>query len=165
MLVRDRFEGEYAFLFDKHRMGSTVWSPLASGILTGKYNDGNVAEGGRFDTSDPMMKRVFNRYFAPTKKEKTVKILQGLGDIAKELDCTQAQLALAWVIANTDVSTAILGASRPSQVESNVKSIDVLKKWSPALDKRLEDLLDNQPQPEIDWRTWAPGPSHRSLVI
>ena len=161
MLVRDKFEKEYAYLFDKHRMGSTVWSPLASGILTGKYNDGNIAAGGRFDTSDPMMKMVLSRYFSEDKKEATVKILGGLGEIAKEMDCTQAQLALAWTVANTDVSTAILGASRVGQIESNVKALDVLKKWTPELDKRLEDLLKNEPRGELDWRGMGLGKNHR----
>ena len=68
MLVRDRFESEYSFLFKKHRMGSTIWSPLASGILTGKYNDGSIAAGGRFDNADPIMMRVFNRYFREETK-------------------------------------------------------------------------------------------------
>lgn len=81
------------------------------------------------------------------------------------MECTQAQLALAWAIANTDVSTAILGASRPSQIESNVKAIDVLKKWTPELDERLNKLLDNGPPVPVDWKTFTPGKAHREQVL
>lgn len=115
-LWREKMEGEYEFLFKKHKYGTTIWSPLASGILTGKYNDGSISKGGRFDSSDPMMKMIWDRYFEGEKKEATLKILNEMSKIAKEVGCTQAQLSLAWAIANTDVSTAILGASKVSQI-------------------------------------------------
>lgn len=77
MFVRDRFENEYGRLFDKYRMGSTVWSPLCSGILTGKYNDGTTPVGSRLSEfrDNIFMKRVYDTYFSESKKEKLVSIL------------------------------------------------------------------------------------------
>lgn len=77
MFVRDKFEVEYGRLFDKYGLGSTVWSPLCSGVLTGKYNDGNAPIGSRLNElkDNPFLKRVFNTYFAEDKKGKIIEIL------------------------------------------------------------------------------------------
>jgi len=99
MLVRNRFEKEYRNLFAEYKYGTTIWSPLASGILSGKYNEGTIPEGSRFDTNKEI-ERIWLQYFGEGKKEGTQKILQGLAAYAKELGVTQAQLALAWAIAN-----------------------------------------------------------------
>ena len=82
------------------------------GLLAGKYNDGTAPDGTRF--AGEGMKSTWDRYFGEGKKETTVKMFAGLAALAKELDCTQAQLALAWAIANKDVSTALCGFSRVS---------------------------------------------------
>lgn len=76
---------EYGPFYDDFGMGTTVWSPLAGGILTGKYNDGNIPEGSRF--SSPGSDK-FDQLFSPEKKEATMATLQGLGTLAGELDCT-----------------------------------------------------------------------------
>lgn len=90
MLVRDLFERGYQRLFDKYGMGSTVWSPLLGGILTGKYNDGNVPQDSRFDTFKDhfYLKIIWQKYFAPEKKEKLVNMLTGLKQIADSLGMT-----------------------------------------------------------------------------
>ena len=80
-------------------MGSTVWSPLAMGILSGKYNDGNIPEGSRMD-GDYIAQIMWNKYMGPKVKDATVKKLQQLGEYSKELGYTQAQVAVAWTIAN-----------------------------------------------------------------
>jgi len=84
MIYRDRFEVEYGHLFDKYRMGSTIWSPLAGGLLTGKYNQGECLEGTRSILEGPGG-RVFKDMFGAEKKAKTVKMLEDLGVVAKEL--------------------------------------------------------------------------------
>lgn len=78
MFVRERFEVEYGRLFDNYRMGSTVWSPLCSGILTGKYNDGTYPAGSRLSEfkDNIYMKRVYSTYFAEDKKEKLITTLK-----------------------------------------------------------------------------------------
>lgn len=113
MICRDRFEVEYGHLFDKYHYGSTIWSPLAGGILTGKYNDGNFPDGSRATLEGQVGNRM-KEWFNPEKKDKTVAKLTGLAEIAKELGCSQASLALAWAISNKDVSTCIFGASKTS---------------------------------------------------
>jgi len=87
MFVREVFEKDYGRLFDIHRMGSTVWSPLCGGLLTGKYNEGGVPEGARWNTfnENSYLKGVWDNYFAGEKKEKLVKILKGLAALAAEL--------------------------------------------------------------------------------
>ena len=92
----------------------------------------------------------------PTTKEGTLKKLNALGDIAKELGYTQAQLSLAWAIANRDVSTCILGFTRISQVEENLKSLELYQKWTPEIEKKVRDVLANDPEPMTNFRTWAP---------
>jgi aryl-alcohol dehydrogenase-like predicted oxidoreductase len=74
MFVREKFEADYARLFDIHRYGSTVWSPLCGGILTGKYNEAGIPSGTRWDTfsENPVMARIWNEYFAEDKKEKLI---------------------------------------------------------------------------------------------
>jgi len=87
MIYRDKFEVEYGHLFDKYHMGSTIWSPLAGGLLTGKYNHGECLEGTR-SAMDGHGSSKFKELFSTEKKAKTVKMLEDLGAIAKELGCS-----------------------------------------------------------------------------
>jgi aryl-alcohol dehydrogenase-like predicted oxidoreductase len=114
LYTRDKMEIDFAKLFQSKKLGTTVWSPLASGILTGKYNEG-IPEGSRFD-KNPDIKHIFERYFNEQKTEKTLAGLKQFKELADELKVSMPQLALAWVIKNPDVSTAITGASSPKQL-------------------------------------------------
>lgn len=116
-------------------MGTTIWSPLASGILTGKYNNGEIIDNSRF-SNNPELASIFKRYFTE-KKEQTLEALNKFGQLAKELDCTMAQLAIAWTINNPDVSTAITGASHPDQLVDTFKGISVRRKLTPEIEKRI----------------------------
>lgn len=159
MLVRDRFEKEHKQAFERRGMGTTIWSPLCGGFLTGKYNNGDIPAGSRgelmYKIGGHLTKRA-DGLFGEDAKAATVKRLCALGDIAKDIGCTQAQLALAWSIAHPDASTAILGFSRTSQIDENIKAIDVLEKWTPELEKRCNEALNNTPEMEMNWRTWKP---------
>ena len=84
---RTRFESEYSFLFDTIGYGTTIWSPLAGGILTGKYNEGDIPEGSRFAVQQSMGSK-FQRYFGPGKKETTVAMFKAIKTVADELECT-----------------------------------------------------------------------------
>jgi aryl-alcohol dehydrogenase-like predicted oxidoreductase len=84
-------------------------------------------------------------YFSGERKEQLLKICRGLADIAKELGYTQAQLALAWDLANTDVSTLILGFSKIEQLDENVKAVELYKKWDKSIEAKIEALLENGP--------------------
>ena len=111
LLSRERFEKEYRTLFEKYGYGSTTWSPLAMGFLSGRYNDGKIPEDSRLNKWDDFWSTRLT-YMHGTMKDNIVKIGNGLAEISKELGCTQAQLALAWVIASKDVSTLLLGFSK-----------------------------------------------------
>jgi voltage-dependent potassium channel beta subunit len=138
MLTRERFEKEYARLFREYGYGSTTWSPLASGLLTGKYNDGIPADSrGTLKGYEWLLPRLSDA--AALAK---VKALQ---PIAAELGCTMAQMALAWCLKNPNVSTVITGASRVSQVQENMKALEVVGKLMPEVMEKIEGVLQNRP--------------------
>jgi voltage-dependent potassium channel beta subunit len=152
MLHRERFEKEYAPLYKKYGMGTTIWSPLAGGVLTGKYNQG-IPEGSRLSsTTNALLIRQREMLSTPEGKEKLTKVAK-LMEIAKRLECTVSQLALAWCIHNTKVSTLIMGASKPSQVLENLKSIEIKNKLTEADMKEMDAVLNNAPTPDMQFRT------------
>jgi voltage-dependent potassium channel beta subunit len=130
---RARVEKEYARLYDEIGLGLTTWSPLASGLLTGKYRAG-VPEGSR--GTIPRMKFLVEELTDKAKNEAVAK----LGEIARELGCNTAQLALAWCAKNPRVSTVITGASRVDQVRENMKAVEVLPKLTPDVMRRIDAL-------------------------
>lgn len=143
MLHRERFEQEYEPLWKYERYGSTIWSPLASGFLTGKYNDG-IPEDSRYATNKEMMASKIKELESPEGKEKIEKVKK-LTKIAEELGCSMTNLALAWTLLNENVSTCILGATKPEQILENLKALDVYKKLTPEISKRVEEILGNKP--------------------
>mmetsp|Transcript_4616 Transcript_4616/g.3120 ORF Transcript_4616/g.3120 Transcript_4616/m.3120 type:complete len:177 (+) Transcript_4616:637-1167(+) len=167
MLVRDTFEKEYRDLFISHKTGTTIWSPLASGLLAGKYNDGNIPEASRFSSDSDFIKGLYNRYLSADKKEATVAKFNKLAELAKELGVSQVQLCLAWAISNTDVSVALLGFSRVSQVEENLKCIDLYHRWTPEIDAKIEAILENKPDPVMDFNAnpWVPTKGRRAEAL
>ena len=148
MFHRERIEVEYARLYQEAGMGTTIWSPLASGLLTGKYNEW-MPEGTR--TSLEGYEWLRKRLTDETAIANIVKV-GGLMPIAKELGCSMAQLALAWTLKNPNISTTITGASRVEQVVENMKALDYVEKLTPEIMDRIEAVLDNKPDAEVDWR-------------
>jgi len=139
MLARERFEKEYARLFKDYGYGSTIFSPLAFGVLTGKYNDGIPTESrASFKGNEWLRDSVTN--------PESLARVKALQPIAAELGCTLAQLALAWCLKNPNVSSVITGASRVEQVHENMKALDVVEKLTPAVMQRIEDTLQNRPE-------------------
>jgi len=143
---RQRFEVEYRPLFDKYRYGTTIFSALASGMLTGKYNNG-VPKGSRFDTNPHFFKNKVEGLKQAEGLQQIEKV-KSLTEIAKELDCSVASLALAWAAHNPHSSTIILGASKVEQLEENLKALDVLPKISHDIYQRINKILDNEPTPD-----------------
>ena len=167
LFSRQNVEADMSSMFEKYGYGTTVWSPLAGGYLTGKYNDGKLPEGSRYaDPSFPKEDKdwVDARYISGDQ-EKFFKRLRALGDLAKELKCSQAQLCLAWCIANKDVSTAIVGASKPQQIEDNLGAVEVAKKWTPEIEKKIEEIMMNAPKPPFNWRNWQSFAPRRSTSV
>jgi len=134
MLARDNFEKNYRRLFSEYKYGTTIWSPLAGGILSGKYNEGSIPEDSRY-SKHQNLDPIWSKWMGESVREGTITKLKALADVAKEAGFSQAQLGLAWAIANTDVSTCILGFSKLSQVDENLKAYELYKKWNDELEK------------------------------
>jgi voltage-dependent potassium channel beta subunit len=138
MLVRERVEAEYAPLYRELGYGTTIFSPLASGVLTGKYTNG-IPENSRMALKD--MGWLKNEVLKPEWLAKTVQ----LQAVASDLGCKLAQMALAWCLLNPHVSTVITGASRAEQVIENMKATGVVAKLTPDVVGRIEQILGNKP--------------------
>ena len=126
-------------------MGTTIWSPLASGILTGKYNDG-IPANSRLSMKD--YDWLFKRY----ESSDAFKKARELTKIADELNTPLAQIALAWCLKNQNVSTVITGASSVKQVQQNLASLEVINKLNDEVMLKIDTILDNKPVLDIDWR-------------
>jgi voltage-dependent potassium channel beta subunit len=148
MLHRERVEREYARLYEETGLGTTIWSPLASGLLTGKYNNG-IPEGTRVSLAGYEWLR---ERFEGEETQKKLDQIRQLTRIADELGCSMAQLAIAWCLKNPNVSTVITGASRASQVTENMKSLDVVDQLNSEVMERIEGILKNKPDPLPDYR-------------
>jgi len=133
LLWRERVEREYARLYEDIGLGLTTWSPLGSGVLTGKYIDG-VPEGSR--ASLPGYEWLRGMLTDPTSNEK-VRALKAISD---ELGCTLAQMSLAWCVKNPHVSTVMTGASRVEQVEENMRAIEVVDLLDDAVMQRIDEV-------------------------
>lgn len=134
LLHRSRVEKEYAPLFRNHKMGTTIWSPLASGLLTGKYNNG-VPPGSRLDVAG--LEWLRDQVLAPEAKAK-LDAVQKLAVVAKNAGIPLPQLAIAWCLKNEFISTVILGASRAEQLRENLRAIEVGDRLTPELMKEID---------------------------
>jgi voltage-dependent potassium channel beta subunit len=135
MFHREKFEVEYARLFNDYGYGSTIWSPLASGLLTGKYNKG-IPEGSR--ASLPHYEWLKE---SVTDQAKLAKVAQ-LQTVAGDLGVPLAQMALAWCLKNPNVSTVITGASKLEQLEGNLKAMDVVSQLTPDVMDKIQVILE-----------------------
>jgi voltage-dependent potassium channel beta subunit len=131
LLERRRFEKEYARVFAETGYGATIWSPLASGLLTGKYRDG-IPDDSRGSLAG------YGWLANRLSDERTLAKVERLRPIADDLGCSMAQLSLAWCLTNPNVSTVITGASRPSQVVENFAAMDVLGRLDPDVLARID---------------------------
>ncbi|HZZ94111.1 MAG TPA: aldo/keto reductase [Usitatibacter sp.] len=130
---RSRVEREYRRLYDETGLGLTTWSPLASGLLTGKYRDG-VPKDSR--GAIPRMGFLVEDLTDKAKNDAVAKLAQ----VAKDLDCTVAQLSIAWCARNPHVSTVITGASRVAQVHENLKAAEVIPRLTPEVMEKIDAL-------------------------
>ncbi|MFP4580459.1 MAG: aldo/keto reductase [Candidatus Sumerlaeia bacterium] len=138
MLVRNRVDGELKPLFEKYNLGTTIYSPLAMGILTGKYNEGIPDDSRIGETDAEWMKKALT--------EERLEKARALTKLAEdELGISMAELALAWCLRNPNVSTAIIGATKDRHVEQNVKAVDSVDKLTDDVMDKIEEILDNKP--------------------
>ena len=135
MLSREKFEMEYARLFKDYRYGSTTFSPLAAGLLTGKYNNG-IPEDCRATLPN------YSFFKNMVTNESNLEKVRQLGKIADDLDVPLAQMALAWILKNPNVSTVITGASKLEQLEQNLKSLEVVPKMTDDVMTKIESIIE-----------------------
>jgi voltage-dependent potassium channel beta subunit len=142
MFERFKMEQDYTPVFQNVGLGTTIWSPLAAGLLTGKYNNG-IPEDSRLAISgfDWLKERWL-------QDEKLNKVKQ-LGELAGKLEVSLASLAIAWTIKNPNVTTAILGATKKEQLLENLKALDTLPKLTPEVMEGIEQILKNKPFMEL----------------
>jgi len=158
MLHRTRVEREYARVFKELGLGLTIWSPLASGLLTGKYSTGAFPPDSRLGNSTYKWMRdqlVSGEGLNGLEEKSLDKIMSKVDKflpIAKHLECKLSQLAIAWCLKNPNVSTVITGASKLPQVVENFEALSVVPKLTDEVMDELEKILDNKPKQEKDWR-------------
>lgn len=138
MFDRNKMELDYLPVFQNVGLGTTIWSPLAAGFLTGKYLEG-VPEGARLGISGFEWLR--DRWL----KEDRIEKLRKLVDLANDLDVSMASLAIAWTIKNPNVTTAILGATRKEQLVQNFEALEVLPLLTTEVLEKIEEILGNRP--------------------
>lgn len=142
MFHRDRLEIEYHRLYNEIGIGTTTWSPLASGLLTGKYNYG-IPEDSRANLEG--FGWLKERFTSEEVQEQIAKIRQ-LTRFTDALGTTLPKLAIAWCLKNPNVSSVIIGASRLKQVEENLEALELVAKLDPEIMEQIEQVLDNKPQ-------------------
>lgn len=141
LFARRRVEHEYAPLYERYGLGTTVWSPLCSGVLTGKYNDG-LPDRSRatLDGYEWLARNILS-----DKGQARVKVTQQLAGLAQELGLSVTHLALAWTRLNPNASTTILGASSPQQLRDNLGAVDAMDKLTEDVVARIETILHATP--------------------
>jgi voltage-dependent potassium channel beta subunit len=139
LLERQKMEYEFLMIFKTVGMGTTIWSPLASGLLTGKYNDG-IPEGSRFALEG--FDWLKNQWMVDDKLNK----VRQLTEIAREIGTSTATLSIAWCVANPNVTTAILGATKKEQLTENLKALEVLPKLNAEVMQRIDEVMQTKPK-------------------
>ncbi len=134
---RQRVEQEYSRLYDGIGLGTTIWSPLASGLLTGKYNDGIPADSRMNLPGYEWLRRMLES----EEGQQRLAAVRSLASIAQELNTTLPRLAIAWCLKNPNVSTVITGASRPEQVVENMQAVDVVPHLTADVMTKIDDLI------------------------
>ncbi|KAG0163731.1 hypothetical protein DFQ28_003316 [Apophysomyces sp. BC1034] len=152
MLNRERVEKEYLPLYKKFKLGVCTWSPLASGLLTGKYNEGVIPPYTRLAIQDhPVINRLRSGFFSDEGRRKLEKVKM-MCNVAQRVGCTPAQLAIAWSLRNPDVSTVIIGASTPAQAKENIQALKLRHLLTDDVLTELDRILANKPDPIFDFR-------------
>ncbi len=138
LLERHKMESDYMPIFNSVGLGTTIWSPLASGLLTGKYNNG-IPEGSRLALEG------FEWLKDRTLSDERIARVRELESVAKELDTSLATLAIAWCISNPNVTTAILGATKQEQLTENFKALELYPKLTDEVKERIDSIMKTKP--------------------
>ncbi|CAI7604952.1 unnamed protein product [Penicillium glandicola] len=150
LLARERVEKEYRWLYEAHGLGLTVFSPLKGGVLTGKYNDAAAPPAGsRLAESEDGYIKGLRKTVGDEVWQRQLDQVAALKPVAEELGVSTAQLALAWILKNPNISSMITGASRPEQVLENIRALEVVDKLTDEVIEKIEIAVGNKPAVEI----------------
>lgn len=150
LLARERVEKEYRWLYEAHGLGLTVFSPLKGGVLTGKYNDVSAPPAGsRLAESEDKYIKGLRKTVGDETWERQLSQVAALKPVAEELGVSTAQLALAWILKNPNISSMITGASRPQQVLDNIRALEVVEKLTDEVIEKIEVAVGNKPAVEV----------------
>ncbi len=147
---REKIEQEFRRLYETVGLGTTIWSPLASGLLTGKYNSG-IPEGSRANLES--MEWLKERIQSPEWKERIEKVKK-LDLLARELKMSVTQLALAWCLVSPHVTTVMLGATSAQQLSENMDALEKFEQLTPEVIAKIEEITQNRPSEPEDFFTW-----------
>ncbi|KAK6772880.1 hypothetical protein RDI58_028118 [Solanum bulbocastanum] len=139
-------ESEYLPLYSNYGIGLTTWSPLASGVLTGKYTSGNIPPDSRFSLEN------YKNLASRSLVDDVLRKVNGLKPIAEELGVPLPQLAIAWCAANPNVSSVITGATKEYQIQENMKAINVIPMLTPAVMEKIEAIVQSKPKRQDSYR-------------
>ncbi len=139
LFERTKVESDYSEIYKNVGLGTTIWSPLSMGLLTGKYNNG-VPKNSRFAIEDMAWLK------EKVLQEDKIKKVKKLGELANKLDVSLAALSIAWCIKNPNVTTAILGATKKIQLTENLKALDVLPLLTDDIMEKIEKIVNNKPE-------------------
>ena len=147
LLRREKVDEEFAHanLYTRRGLGITSFSPLAGGVLTGKYVDGVPSDSRLATSSDKFVKNVWAPGVGNEEWKKNQEIVKGLIEVAEKIGTDVATLSLAWVLSNENVSSAITGASRPEQLFQTVRAVEVKNKLTPEVLEEIEKVVGNKP--------------------
>ncbi len=138
LFERTKLEKDYLPLFKNYGMGTTIWSPLASGVLTGKYLKG-IPAGSRMEIES--LSWIKDKVWSPENQEK----VKALNNMAQDLGVSLTNLSIAWCLKNPNVSSVILGATKTHQLEENLKSLEVLPKLTTEVMDKIDEVMGNKP--------------------
>jgi aryl-alcohol dehydrogenase-like predicted oxidoreductase len=138
LFERNKIENEFQMVYKTVGLGTTIWSPLASGLLSGKYNDGIPADSR---LAMPGFEWLRDRCL----KDNAVEKVKQLTELSNELGTTTPILSIAWCIKNPNVTTAILGATKAAQLTENLKAIEAMSLLTPEVLERIEAIMQNKP--------------------
>jgi aryl-alcohol dehydrogenase-like predicted oxidoreductase len=139
LFEREKMEKDYLDVFRNVGLGTTIWSPMASGLLTGKYNDG-IPKNSRFALQG------FDWLKERWMLEDNMKKVKKLAELSNKMGVSLATLSIAWCIHNPNVSTAILGATKKQQLIENLKSLEVVKMLTPEIMEKIDGIMKNKPK-------------------
>ncbi len=138
LFEREKIEKEFLEIYKNVGLGTTIWSPLASGLLSGKYNDG-IPKGSRFALEG------FDWLKERWVMDEKVKKVKKLAELAAKLGVSTASLSIAWCIKNPNVTTAILGATKKTQLLDNLKALEVVTMLTPDVMEKVENIMKTKP--------------------